>query len=107
MPYAAEALPQISADRRTYTLKLRPGLLFAPHPAFGGKPRELVAEDFVYSWKRVADPAHSSMSWSALEGLIEGLDDASFARGERRSRSTTWRRWPGCARPTATRSRSG
>jgi oligopeptide transport system substrate-binding protein len=76
IPYAAAALPQLSADRRTYTLKLRPGLLFAPHPAFGGKPRELVAEDFVYSWKRIADPAHSSMSWSALEGLIEGMDDA-------------------------------
>jgi ABC-type transport system substrate-binding protein len=76
IPYAAVALPQISADRRTYTLKLRPGLLFAPHPAFGGKPRELVAEDFVYSWKRVADPANSSMSFSALEGVIEGLDDA-------------------------------
>jgi ABC-type transport system substrate-binding protein len=76
IPYAAAALPQLSADRRTYTLKLRPGLLFAPHPAFGGKPRELVAEDFVYSWKRVADPAHSSMSWSALEGLIDGMDDA-------------------------------
>ena len=49
--------------------------MFAPHPAFGGKPRELTAEDFVYSWKRVADPALSSMSWSALEGLIEGLDE--------------------------------
>ena len=75
VPYAAEAMPAISADRRTYTFKLRRGLMFAPHPAFGGKPRELVAEDFVYSWKRVADPALSSMSWSALEGLIEGLDE--------------------------------
>jgi ABC-type transport system substrate-binding protein len=75
IPYAATALPQMSSDRRTYTLKVRPGLLFAPHPAFGGKPRELVAEDFVYSWKRVADPANSSMSFSALEDLIEGLDD--------------------------------
>jgi ABC-type transport system substrate-binding protein len=76
IPYAAEALPQISADRRTYTLRVRPGLLFSLHPAFGGKPRELVAEDFVYSWKRVADPAHSSMSYLALEGVIEGLNDA-------------------------------
>jgi ABC-type transport system substrate-binding protein len=85
IPYAATALPQLSADRRTYTLKLRPGLLFAPHPAFGGKPRELVAEDFVYSWKRLADPAHSSMSWSALEGLIEGMDDV-VGRARRESK---------------------
>jgi oligopeptide transport system substrate-binding protein len=75
IPYAAAALPQISADLRTYTFRVRPGLLFGPHAAFGGKPRELVAEDFVYSWKRLADPANSSMSFYALEGLIEGLDD--------------------------------
>ena len=36
IPYAATALPRISADGRTYTLTLRPGLLFAPHAAFGG-----------------------------------------------------------------------
>src|SRR6185436_984347 len=40
IPYAAEALPEISPDGRTYTLRVRPGLMFAPHPAFGGKPRE-------------------------------------------------------------------
>jgi len=74
-PYAAEAMPTISADRRTYTVRIRRGLMFAPHAAFGGKPRELTAEDFVYSWKRVADPALSSMSWSALEGQVEGLDE--------------------------------
>jgi len=85
IPYAAVALPQISADGRTYTLKLRPGLLFANHPAFGGKQRELVAEDFVYSWKRVADPSYSSMSFSSLEGLIDGLDEA-VARARRDSK---------------------
>lgn len=85
IPYAAAAMPQISADRRTYVLELRPGLLFASHAAFGGKPRELVAEDFVYSWKRVADPANSSMSYSALEGVIEGLDDV-VGRARREAR---------------------
>ncbi len=74
IPYAAEALPAVSADRRTYTFRIRPGLLFAPHPAFGGKPRELTADDFVYSFKRLADPALSSMSYSSLEGRIEGLE---------------------------------
>ena len=85
VPYAASALPRISSDGRTYTLTLRPGLLFAPHAAFGGKPRELTAADFEYSWKRVADPALSSMSYSSLEGLIEGLDDV-VTRARRESR---------------------
>ena len=86
IPYAAESLPQVSADGRTYTLRLRPGLLFAPHPAFGGKPRELVAQDFVYSVQRIADPASISMSWANFEGLIEGLDDlVAAARREKRA----------------------
>ena len=85
IPYAAEALPQVSADGRTYTLKVRPGLLFAPHPAFGGKPRELTARDFVYSAQRVADPKTISMSFAGFEGLIEGLDDlVAAARREKR-----------------------
>jgi ABC-type transport system substrate-binding protein len=85
IPYAAEALPQVSADGRTYTLRVRPGLYFAPHPAFGGKPRELTAQDFVYSVQRIADPASISMSFAQFEGLIEGLDDlVAAARREKR-----------------------
>ena len=85
IPYAAEALPEISKDGRTYTLRIRPGLLFAPHPAFGGKPRELTAQDFVYSVQRIADPALSSMSFAQFEGLIDGLDDqVNAARREKR-----------------------
>ncbi|MBK6805745.1 MAG: hypothetical protein IPG84_13155 [Betaproteobacteria bacterium] len=85
IPYAAEALPQVSADGRTYTLRIRPGLLFAPHPAFGGKARELVAQDFVYSAQRIADPANISMSFANFEGLIEGLDElVGAARREKR-----------------------
>ena len=85
IPYAAEALPEISADGRTYTLRIRPGLLFAPHPAFGGKPRELTAHDFVYSLKRIADPSTISMSFAQFEGLIEGLDDLiAAARRDKR-----------------------
>ena len=86
IPYAAEALPAVSADRRTYTLRIRPGLLFAPHPAFGGKPRELTAQDFVYSAQRIADPSTLSMSYAQFEGLIEGLDDlVAAARREKRA----------------------
>ncbi len=85
IPYAAEALPTVSDDGRTYTLRVRPGLLYAPHPAFGGKPREVTAQDFVYSVKRIADPVSISMSFAQFEGLIEGLDDlVAAARREKR-----------------------
>ena len=73
-PLTAAAMPESSADYRVWTVRLRPGILFAPHAAFGGQPRELVAADCVYSFMRLADPANKSTAWSALEQSgISGL----------------------------------
>lgn len=71
-PRTAQAMPEHSADYRTWTLKIRPGIHFAPDPAFGGQPRELVAQDYVYSFKRFADPVTASPVWSYLDsfGLV-------------------------------------
>src|SRR5581483_3452035 len=55
-PNTAEALPQISDDGRTWTMRVKPGIYFTDDPAFNGKPRELTAQDFVYSFKRRLDP---------------------------------------------------
>jgi oligopeptide transport system substrate-binding protein len=74
-PLAAEALPQITDDGKTYTIKLRKGILFASDPAFGGKKRELVAEDVIYSLKRLADPKIISPWVFLVEGKFVGLDE--------------------------------
>src|SRR3982751_2597524 len=66
-PLTAEAMPQQSDDYRTWTIRIRPGIFFAADPAFKGKRRELVAQDYVYSFKRFADPATKSPVWSGLE----------------------------------------
>ncbi|QPF76134.1 bicyclomycin resistance protein [Roseateles sp. DAIF2] len=67
-PLTAAALPEVSADHRVWTIRLRPGIFFAVDPAFKGRKRELVAEDYVYSLKRVADPANKSAAgWALLE----------------------------------------
>ena len=55
-PATAAAMPEVSADHRNITVRLRPGILFSDHPAFRGRPRELVAADYVYSIKRFYDP---------------------------------------------------
>jgi ABC-type transport system substrate-binding protein len=60
VPQTAVALPEVSADARHFVFTIRPGIFFADDPAFGGKPRELVAEDYVYSVKRYYDPALKS-----------------------------------------------
>ncbi|MBN8504498.1 MAG: bicyclomycin resistance protein [Burkholderiales bacterium] len=56
IPLTAAALPEVSADQRRFVFTLKPGIFFSPDPAFGGRPRELVAEDYVYSIKRYYDP---------------------------------------------------
>ena len=66
-PLTADGPPQVSADHRTWTVKLRRGIYFAIDPAFKGVRRELVAQDYVYSFKRFADPANRSPVWSGLE----------------------------------------
>jgi oligopeptide transport system substrate-binding protein len=75
-PLLAESLPEISADGLTYTFKLRKGIYFQDDPCFpGGKGRELVAEDFVYSIKRVADMNNHATGYWAYNDRIVGLDE--------------------------------
>jgi ABC-type transport system substrate-binding protein len=66
-PNTAVALPEVSADFRMFTFRLRPGILFQDDPAFNGKPRELVAADYIYSWKRIYDPRWKSPMLFVLE----------------------------------------
>ncbi len=76
-PLLAVALPEVSEDGLTYTFRLRPGLYFQDDACFtasDGKGREVVAEDAVYSLKRIADAKLASTGWWALDGRIEGLD---------------------------------
>jgi oligopeptide transport system substrate-binding protein len=49
VPNTAVTMPKISADGKTWTIRIRPGIYFADDPAFKGKKRELTAADYVYS----------------------------------------------------------
>ncbi len=75
VPHTAAAMPEVSDDFRTWTVRIRPGAYFADDPAFKGKPRELIAADYVYSWKRHFDPANKSPNYTgfAEEGVL-GVD---------------------------------
>jgi len=65
-PLTAASMPEVSEDFRTWTMRIRPGIYFMDDPAFKGKRRELVAQDYVYSFKRFADPANRSPVWSSM-----------------------------------------
>ncbi len=55
-PVTATGPIEITDDGKTWTMHVKPGIFFTDDPAFKVKPRELVAEDYVYSYKRWLDP---------------------------------------------------
>ncbi|HEY0887867.1 MAG TPA: ABC transporter substrate-binding protein, partial [Ramlibacter sp.] len=75
-PNLAEAMPEVSADFRTFTFRLRKGIFFADDPVFGGRPREVTAQDFVYTVKRFYDPRNKSPRLAGIaEDNILGLNE--------------------------------
>lgn len=73
IPNTAEAMPVITDDGRTWTIKLQKGIQFADDPAFKGKKRELVAQDYVYSIRRAVDPNLRVGGDATLTDLIVGV----------------------------------
>jgi peptide/nickel transport system substrate-binding protein len=82
VPNTAVALPDISSDGKTWTIKLKQGIYFADDPAFKGAKRELTAGDYVYSWKRVLDPKMRSISELVFDERIVGAPTAVSAARE-------------------------
>ena len=75
-PNTAAAMPEVSADFKTFTFRIKPGIYFADDPAFKGQKRELTAADYVYSLKRHYDPRWKSGNLYLLEGdKILGLSE--------------------------------
>jgi ABC-type transport system substrate-binding protein len=66
------AMPEVGDHGLSYTFKIRPGIYFTPDPAFKGKQREVTAADYVYSLKRLYDPALKSPWLFFFEGKIAG-----------------------------------
>ncbi|WP_232020191.1 ABC transporter substrate-binding protein [Sulfuriflexus mobilis] len=100
-----------------YTIEIRPGIRYQPHPAFArdkqGKflyhalneqqlasiytladfekvdSRELVAEDFVYQIKRLAHPGLHSPIFGIMSGYVVGLKDYATRLKQVRDEETT------------------
>jgi len=76
-PETAAGLPEVTDGGRTYTIHIRPGIYFADDPAFGGKKRELVAADYVYSLKRLLDPKVRASQIAEIEPYVLGAEEAA------------------------------
>ena len=72
----AAAMPEVSDDFRAWTVRIKSGIFFQDDPAFNGIRRELLAADYVYSWKRIFDPRWKAVSLATLIELkILGLTE--------------------------------
>ncbi|MBH8568914.1 ABC transporter substrate-binding protein [Microvirga sp. STS02] len=70
----------ISPDGKTYTFVLRPGVRFHASDVFaGGKGREVKAQDFVYSFKRILDAATASSGGWIFRGKVLEKPDGSIS----------------------------
>ena len=76
VPNTADGMPQINDGGRTYTVKVKPGIYFASDAAFKGKRRELTADDYVYTIKRIFDPKIRSYWLYVFDHRLLGLDEA-------------------------------
>ena len=79
VPNTAAALPDISADGLTWTIKLKPAIFFSDDPAFKGKRRELTAADYVYAWKRLIDPKLRGFNVQIFDDRLVGAKEAIAA----------------------------
>jgi ABC-type transport system substrate-binding protein len=85
-PNTAAGMPEVSADFKTWTVRIKPGIYFPDDPAFKGKKRELIAADYAYAWKRFFDPANASPSQSNYEE--EGVLGVQALRDEAKKNKT-------------------
>ena len=75
-PLTAATPPEVTDGGRVWTIRLKRGIHFTDDPAFKGKPRELVAEDYVFSFKRWLDPNGRRAGSPILTDLILGARPA-------------------------------
>ncbi|HKE39547.1 MAG TPA: ABC transporter substrate-binding protein [Casimicrobiaceae bacterium] len=84
-PVTAAGPVEVTDGGKTWIMRVKPGIFFTDDPAFKGKPRELVAADYVYSYKRWIDPNLHRGGQTILTDLIVGaraVVDAARSSGK-------------------------
>jgi len=75
VPNLLAEMPVLQADGKTYRMRVRKGVHFHDDACFeGGRGREFVADDAIYSIKRFADANVNNKSYALIAGYIVGLD---------------------------------
>ncbi len=74
-PQLLTRMPDVDESETVYNFELKPGIRFQDDPCFkNGRGRELLAEDVLYSMKRMADPHFQPKGWWIYQARIQGFD---------------------------------
>jgi peptide/nickel transport system substrate-binding protein len=84
-PDLATAQPQLSADKLTYTIKIRPGIKYSPGPV----KRTVKAADFKYAIERCFLPQVGNGYANAYYATIDGVDAFKSGKAKEISGITT------------------
>lgn len=85
-PNLASELPRVSADGTTLRIGLRAGVRFHDDACFpDGRGREVTAEDFVYSFRRVAQPENTTGLFGLLQSRVAGVASYREARQKKQA----------------------
>ena len=93
-PCLAEAMPEMSEDALTYTIRIKKGVHYIDDPCFaatGGKGREVVASDVKFDILRLMDSKTRSDGTWLFQGRIVGLDEFAEASGSENIAKNTHR----------------
>lgn len=75
VPKLTDGMPEVTDGGKLYTVKLKKGVYFSPHEVFGGKKRELTAQDVVYSYMRHYDDRIRPVWRFLIDEKIVGMND--------------------------------
>jgi ABC-type transport system substrate-binding protein len=76
-----EAWRETTVTAVSYVVRLKKGVYYQPHPCFptngklGARTREMTADDFLYSFKRMADPKLACPVFPTLAEKIRGFEE--------------------------------
>lgn len=88
-PLLADGMPIIENNGKKYTIKIKKNIQYHAHPAFKGKPRFVIASDFILAFKRLAFAPLNSTGWFTVDGMIEGINDFRKSVGNNHDKMLT------------------
>lgn len=85
LPNTLTSMPEVRDNGATFVFSIKPGIYFTADKSFGNQRRELTAQDYAYTLRRIFDPKNKSQWLFLFEGKILGAD-AAMAKAKRDNR---------------------